>query len=95
MGGRRQMGRRMERAMDFPGGTLAKTAIVEIEGDRRAVVSGCRGILAYTEDRISLRTPEGILTFYGGELEVNCLTADGATVTGRLQRIEFAEDEGC
>ncbi|MBQ5840781.1 MAG: YabP/YqfC family sporulation protein, partial [Clostridia bacterium] len=46
-------------------------------------------------DSISLRTPEGILTFYGRELEMNTFTADGATVMGRLQRIEFTEDEAC
>ncbi len=95
MGDKGRLGRRMERAMDFPGGTLAKTALVELEGNRRAVVSGCRGILAYTEDCISLRVPEGMLTFYGQAMEVNCLTADGVTVVGLLQRIEFTEEDIC
>ena len=95
MGNREQVGRRVERVMDFPAGTLAKATLMEIEGNRRVVVVGCRGILTYAEDSISLRTPEGILTFYGQELEMNSFTADGATVVGRLQRIEFAEDEAC
>jgi len=64
---------------------------MEIEGDRRVILSGCRGILAYAEDHISLRTATGAVTLYGQQLEMGCMTVDGATVTGRLQRIEFTE----
>ncbi len=91
MGRKRQMGRRMERAMDFPGGTLCKTALMEVEGNRRVVITGCLGILTYTEDCICLRTPEGAVTIYGRDLEMGCLSEDGATVVGHLQRIEFTE----
>lgn len=91
MGERRQLVRRMEKAMDFPGGTLAKTALIEMEGNRRLVVAGCRGVLGYTEDCVQLRIPEGTLLCYGRDLEMGCLTADEATVVGCLQRIEFAD----
>ena len=89
MGRRRQAARRMERAMDLPGGTLCKPAILEIEGDGRAVIAGCRGIMTYSDDCICLRTPDGAVAFYGNDLEMGCLTADGATLTGDFQRIEF------
>lgn len=91
MGQKERIGRRMERAMDFPAGTLSGTAIFEIEGNRRVVISGSRGITTYADDCISLRIPEGQVAFFGNELEMSCLTADGATITGRLQRIEFME----
>ncbi len=74
-----------------PENSTAKGLFMEVEGDRRVVLSGCRGILAYTEDRISLRTATGAVTVYGRQLEMGCMTADGATVTGHLQRIEFSE----
>ncbi len=89
--GRKRALRRIEQAMDLPGGVLANIATVEIESNRRAVICGCQGILAYTEDGIALRTPEGQLTFYGRELELNCMSADGVVITGYLQRIEFGE----
>ena len=66
---------------------------MEAEGDRRVVLCGCRGICEYTEECISLRTPFGIVSVYGQGLEMGCMTADGATVVGRLQRIEFAHEE--
>lgn len=86
---KRRVAQRMERAMDFPSGTLTGASFMEIEDNTRAVISGCRGIRAYTEDCIRLRTHEGVVSFYGCELEISCLSVDGAIVTGCLQRIEF------
>ena len=86
---KRRVAQRMERAMDFPSGTLIGASFMEIEDNTRVVISGCQGIHAYTEDCICLRIPDGMVSFYGCELEMGCLSADGATVTGCLQRIEF------
>lgn len=66
---------------------------MEAEGDRRVVLCGCRGICGYTEECISLRTPFGTVSVYGQGLEMGCMTAEGATVTGRIQRIEFGEEQ--
>ena len=65
---------------------------MEVEENRRVVLSGCRGIAAYTEDCVALRTPFGVVTLYGQGLEMGCMTAQGATVTGQIQRIELAEE---
>lgn len=62
---------------------------LEAEGDRRIILSGCRGISVYTEDHIGLYTPFGEVVVYGRELEMGCMTVDGVVVTGRIQRIEF------
>ncbi len=63
----------------------------ELEGNRRIVLSGCQGILLYTEDQVCLRTSTGTVTVYGQQLELGCMTPDGAAVTGHLQRIELME----
>ncbi len=64
---------------------------MEIEGRERVVLSGCRGIAAYAEDHVTLRTPFGAVTVYGQELEMGCMTVDGATVMGGIQRIELQQ----
>lgn len=64
---------------------------VEIEGNRRVVLCGCQGIVTYTEECVALRTPFGVVTLYGQNLVMGCMTAEGATVTGKIQRIELAE----
>ena len=63
----------------------------ELEGNRRVMLSGCQGILLYTEDCVRLRTSCGSVTVYGQGLELGCMTAEGAVVTGKLQRIELTE----
>lgn len=65
---------------------------VEIEGNRRVVLSGCRGISTYTEECVALRAPFGVVTLYGQNLTMGCMTAEGATVTGKIQRIELSEE---
>ena len=65
---------------------------MEVEENRRVVLSGCRGICTYTEECVALRTPFGVVALYGQGLELGCMTAEGATVTGRIQRLELTEE---
>lgn len=65
---------------------------MEVEGDKQVVLSGCQGICGYTEDCITLRTPFGVVSVYGQEMKMGCMTAEGATVKGKIQRIEFGEE---
>jgi sporulation protein YqfC len=86
---KRRMGQRLQRAMELPDGLLTNATFMEIEGDSRVVITGCKGIHTYSEECICLCTARGAVSFYGRDLEMGCLSADGATVSGRLQRIEF------
>ena len=90
MARKRPLRAQVERMMDFPAGSLTDITLLEMESDRRLVIEGCNGILAYTDDCIRLRVPEGELAVMGCGLGMGCLTAEGATVTGRIQRIEFS-----
>ncbi len=86
---KRRMGQRLQRAMELSDGMLTGATFMEIEGDSRLVITGCKGIHAYSEECIRLCTVNGYVSFYGRDLEMGCLSADGATVSGRLLRIEF------
>ena len=85
----RRVGQRLQRAMELPDGTLTRATFMEIEGNSRVVITGCKGIHTYSEECVRLRTVQGLLTFYGRDMEMGCLSADGATIDGCLQRIEF------
>ncbi len=65
---------------------------MEVEENRQVVLTGCLGICAYTEECITLRTPFGVVSLYGQDMEMGCMTAEGATVTGKIQRIELGEE---
>ena len=62
---------------------------MEVEGKERVVLAGCCGIDTYAEDHVTLRTPFGSVTVYGQNLEMGCMTVEGATISGTLQRIEL------
>ena len=62
---------------------------MEIEGNCRAVLTGCKVIETYMEDQVALRTSSGVVIVYGQNLELGCMTAEGATISGHLQRIEW------
>ena len=62
---------------------------MEMEGRERVVLVGCRGIVDYSEDHVTLRTPFVSVTVYGQDLEMGCMTVEGATVVGTFQRIEL------
>lgn len=65
------------------------TFLMEVEGNERTILTGCQGILIYTEDCVSLRTAFGAVTVYGQGLQMGCMTPQGATVTGKILRIEL------
>lgn len=62
---------------------------MEVEGRTRVILSGCQGISTYTEGCVGFHTPFGEVLVYGHSLEMGCMTSEGATVSGRIQRIEF------
>ncbi len=62
---------------------------MEIEGRKRVTLSGCQGISTYTEECVGYYTPFGEVLIYGNSLEMGCMTPEGATVSGRIGRIEF------
>lgn len=66
---------------------------MEMEGSRRIILTGCRGICVYTEECVALYTSFGIVSVYGQGLEMGCMTRDGVTITGKVQRIELSEGE--
>ena len=62
---------------------------LEVIDSREAVLEGCRGVLEYGQQRIRLNCGRRIVCFLGDELELRCLTAETAVVTGRIMAIQF------
>ncbi len=81
--------KRLETALELPDGTLCHSLRVEMSGNRRAAVEGCRRILQYDENCIRLDTVEGALRFEGDALRVNCLSGGNAVVTGQIATVGF------
>ena len=64
--------------------------LIQLDGNCRAVVDGCDGIVDYTGERVVLRAGKLALRFEGSGLGLKRLTRDGAVIEGRITRVEYA-----
>lgn len=79
----------VERVLDLPTGVLTEASRMELSGNRRVLVEGCRGIMKYDEDQIEIRTAAGTVRFTGRQLCMTSLNPICAVITGRLLSVEF------
>ncbi len=80
---------RVEKALELPVGSLSSAARIELSGNRRAVVEGCRGIVEYGDETIRLNTESGIVRFLGRSLSMSCMTEDSAVIEGVILSVEY------
>lgn len=80
---------RVEAMLRVPVGTLTDASRIELSGNRRVLIEGCRGIIRYEEDEIEIRTDSGQVRLSGRELCMTSLNPVCAVVTGRLLSLEF------
>ncbi len=69
-------------------------AVLQIIGNREVLVDGCRGVVDYFDDRITLKTVDGTVTFFGTSLSVDEYYDGKLKIKGRLQNIEFSSRKG-
>ena len=86
---RRTVAEKTERMLAMPIGVLSAVSRMELSGNRRVLIEGCRGIVRYNEDAIELRTLDGAVRFTGRELCMTNLNPSCAVITGRFVSIEF------
>lgn len=63
--------------------------VVELSGNRRAVVDGCDGIVEYGEEQVIFRAGGMKLRFTGRNLRLVKLTDSAAVVEGLIQQVEY------
>lgn len=86
---RAALSRRWERSLQLPDGSLAVLPRIELSGNRRLLLEGCRGIAEYDEGCICLQTGLGIVRLTGDTLCLHRLNPDCAVITGRFVSLEF------
>ena len=86
------MRERLCRLLDLPPDVLPGESLVEIRGRGALSVSGCRGILEYTPERIRLALKRGSLSVEGKRLSCASYLAGAVTVDGWIERVRFEEE---
>lgn len=62
---------------------------LEMLDNSQAVVEGCKGVLAYTGELVRLACGRRIVSFLGEALQLRCLSATAAVVTGKILEIRY------
>ncbi|MBO5745873.1 MAG: YabP/YqfC family sporulation protein [Clostridia bacterium] len=65
------------------------STVLQIVGHREVLVDGCRGVVDYYDDRITLKTADGTVTLLGASLIVEEYLDGKLKIKGTLQSIEF------
>jgi len=76
-------------SLQLPTGLLPGNSHMEINGNREAIIEGCRGVLTYEENIIKITTGKLIIIFLGRKLSLKCLTEDSLIVGGFITSMEF------
>ena len=80
---------RVEESLGLPSGVISGGTRMELCGNRRVTVEGCRRIVEYESDRICLQTTDQTIRFLGADLCVQRLSSGYAVLDGTLTAVEF------
>lgn len=61
----------------------------EMKSNKEVIIEGCRGILVYDENLIKIKAEKMVVSFYGKNLNVRCMTPDSMIIEGFITSIEF------
>ncbi len=75
--------------LELPKTVVPGTVHIEMNGNREAIVDGCRGIVEYDENIIRLNTGKYIVRFTGEGLMIKTLSLNQALVCGNITSIDF------
>ncbi len=65
------------------------SSVIELTGNRSAVVDGCDGIVDYDNEKVILRTGRLTVRFSGRNLKLKRLTESSAVVEGFISSVEY------
>lgn len=75
--------------LDEQKSTFLPEVHLELLDDSQAVLEGCRGVLTYSAELVRLACGSRVVSFEGSGLELRCLSASAAVVTGHIAAIRL------
>lgn len=78
--------------LDFPVGYGVRDSFVEISGKSSVLVRGCKKILAYDKEIISLLVSEGRLDVKGDELYFSSYSSGTVQICGDIKGVDYGEE---
>lgn len=64
-------------------------SLIQLTGNRSAVVDGCDGIVDYDDEKVILRAGRFTVRFLGRNLKLKRLTESSAVIEGFISAVEY------
>ncbi len=80
--------------LDYPVDALLDVPSVRVVGNGLVIVEGCRGLIDYVGNRITVDLGDLVAAVYGSELVMESLTRGALNITGRISSITFDKRTG-
>lgn len=90
---KKPLSQRLCETLDIPVCTFGKTSLIEAVGNREISVSGCLGLVSYTEELVVLELCDGVLAVAGSLLELHSFSCGRVSVSGIISGISYGEGE--
>lgn len=77
------------RGTGLPQSAFDGYAQIDLISNTRAIIDGCKGIIEYSEEKISLNLGNVCAEFCGAELNMNAFEDEQVVLNGRFSTINF------
>lgn len=88
-----KLNRKINEILEIPAEVYGKEQKLTVIGFNKILIENYKGILEYTENYIKLSTHIGLINISGYSLELQQMTEDDIMINGKLDSIEFEENE--
>jgi len=68
---------------------ISTDALIEIVGNREAIIQGSKGIIEYNDELIRINLDDFEVQVYGQKLTIQCLSQDSLEIKGIISRVEY------
>ncbi|MDO5422839.1 MAG: YabP/YqfC family sporulation protein [Eubacteriales bacterium] len=81
--------KRMAKAAQIPEDLADRAVLVHVTGQESVLVENYRGILEYTDSRLTLQTKTCRLVIEGSALYISYYTGEEMKINGRIEQIHY------
>ncbi|MCL2699115.1 MAG: YabP/YqfC family sporulation protein [Defluviitaleaceae bacterium] len=74
---------------DLPHEVTRNLPLITITGSERVSIENFKGVIEYTEERVRINTPCGVLRIAGRGLALKQVTSENILVTGGVTGLEY------
>lgn len=82
---------RMANLFELPQDAVLDVSRITLLGDVQLAIENHRGLIEYTEEKVTVGIPKGQVVIMGSELAIGTVSAEAITILGRISGVSFEE----